>query len=125
MKQIVKLFLILTVTVMCLSLTACGGSTTKVELSQYLSVSYTGYNGNGAPRIDFDFADFEYGIMSQWKDKDKMEKLGELTAVEMTIAYAADISEGLRNGDTITVKIYSCFSAFSPYTLTYLCHILG
>ena len=105
MKKIVKLFLIMTVIAMCLSLTACGGSTTKVELSQYLSVSYTGYNGNGTPRIDFDFADFEYGIMSQWKDKDKMEKLGELTAVETTITYAADVSEGLSNGDTITVKI--------------------
>ena len=81
MKKFVKLFLIMTVIAMCLSLTACGGSTTKVELSQYLSVSYTGYNGNGTPRIDFNFADFEYGIMSQWKDKDKMEKLGELTAV--------------------------------------------
>ena len=104
MKKIVKLFLILTVILMCLSLTACG-STTKVELAPYLSVSYTGYNGNGTPRIDFAFADFEYGIMSQWKDDDKMEKLAELTAVESTITYAADVSEGLSNGDTITVKI--------------------
>ena len=104
MKKMRKFLLILIVIVMCLSLTACG-STTKVELSQYLSVSYTGYNGNGTPRIDFDFADFEYGIMSQWKDKDKMEKLVELTAVETTITYAADVSENLSNGDTITVKI--------------------
>ena len=104
MKKIVKLLLILTVIVMSLNLTACG-STTKVELSQYLSVSYTGYNGNGIPRIDFDFADFEYGIMSQWKDKDKLDKLAELTAVETTITYAADVYEGLSNGDTITVKI--------------------
>ena len=73
MKKITKILLILTVMVLCLSLTACGGSVTKVELSQYLSVSYNGYNGNGTPRIDFDFADFEYGIMSQWKDKDKLE----------------------------------------------------
>ena len=105
MKKTVNLLLILSVILMCLSLTACGGSTTKVDLSQYLSVSYTGYNGNGTPRIDFDFADFEYGIMSQWKENDMLEKLSELTAVETTITYAADVSEGLSNGDIITVKI--------------------
>ena len=106
MKKTVKLLLILTVALMCLSLTACGGSSkTNVELAQYLSVSYTGYNGDGTARVDFDFADFEYGIMSQCSDKDKLEKLSELTAVEMTITYAADISQGLSNGDTITVKI--------------------
>ena len=33
---------------------------------------------------------------------ERMEKLGELTAVETTITYAADVSEGLSNGDTIT-----------------------
>lgn len=105
MKKIVKLFLILTVVLMCLSLTACGGSTTKVDLSQYLSVSYVGFNGDGTALVDFDFADFEYGIMSQWKDKDKMEKLSELTAVEMTITYAADVSTGLQNGEAFAVKI--------------------
>ena len=104
MKKIVKLLLVLVAMLMCLSLTACG-SKTKVELAPYLSVSYTGYNGNGTARVAFDFADFEYGIMSQWKDKDRLEKLMELTAVETTITYAADVSENLSNGDTITVKI--------------------
>ena len=103
MKKITRILLFLIVALLCLSLTACGS--TKVELAPYLSVSYTGYNGNGTPHIDFDFADFEYGIMSEWKGKDQLEKLGELTLVEMTITYAADVSKGLRNGDTITVKI--------------------
>ena len=104
MKKTVKLLLILTVILMCLSLTACGKST-KAELAPYLSVSYTGYNGNGTAHVDFDFADFEYGIMSQWKDGNNMEKLAALTDVEMTITYAADVSEGLKNGDTITVRV--------------------
>ena len=38
-----KLLLILTVIAITLSLAACGGAT-KVDLSQYLSVSFTGYN---------------------------------------------------------------------------------
>ena len=104
MKKTVKLFLILTAMLMCLGLTACGG-TTKVDLSQYLSVSYVGYNGAGTAIVDFDFADFEYGIMSRWKDEDRLEKLKELTAVEMTITYAADVSEGLQNGEAFAVTI--------------------
>ncbi|MBE5766588.1 MAG: hypothetical protein E7335_05445 [Clostridiales bacterium] len=100
MKPAGMLLLIL----MLLTLTACGGET-KVDMAPYLSVSYTGHNGKGVARVDFDFSEFEYGIMSQWKDTDYLEKLGKLTAVEMTITYAADISEDLSNGDTITVKI--------------------
>ena len=105
MKKTVKLLLILTVAAMCLSLTACGGSTAKVDLSQYLSVSYVGFNGDGTALVDFDFADFEYDIMSQWKDEDNLEKLRELTAVEMTIQYAADVSTGLQNGEVFAVTI--------------------
>lgn len=105
MKRNVKLLLILTVILMCLNLIACDGGTIKAELAPYLSVSYTGYNGNGTAHVDFNFADFEYSIMSQWKDKDKLEKLEKLTAVEMTITYVADVFEGLSNGDSITVKI--------------------
>ena len=76
MKKITKLFAVLALALMCLTLTACGGSTTKAELAPYLSVTYTGYNGNGEAHVDFDFSDFEYGIMSQWKDKEKnWEKL--------------------------------------------------
>ena len=104
MKKYTKLLLTLIAVLICLTLTACGSST-KVELSPYLSVSYTGYNGNGTAHVDFDFADFEYGIMSQWKGDDQFEKLGELTAVEMTVTYAADVAENLSNGDTVTVKI--------------------
>ena len=59
MKKYTKLLLTLIAVLICLTLTACGSST-KVELSPYLSVSYTGYNGNGTAHVDFDFADFEY-----------------------------------------------------------------
>ena len=106
MKKTVKLILILTVILMCLGLVACsGGSTAAMELAPYLSVSYTGYNGSGTAHVDFDFADFEYAVMSQWDGKNTMENLAQLTALEMTISCAADVSEGLSNGDTITVSI--------------------
>ncbi len=103
MKKITKLLTLLALVLMCLTLTACGG--TEVEMAPYLSVNYTGYNGNGTAYVDFDFADFEYGIMSQWKDEDKLAKLGSLTAVEMTITFDPSTAENLSNGDTFTVKI--------------------
>jgi hypothetical protein len=92
------LFVILSILLLCLSLTACGGIAGKTDLAPYLSVRYSGYNGNGTAHVDFDFADFEYSIMSGWKGGNNLEKLSELTAVEMTITYKADVSEGLRNG---------------------------
>lgn len=105
MKKITKLLLILALALLCLSLAACG-STTKVELSQYLSVSYTGYNGNGVARFDFDYADFEYAIMSQWEeDEQTWEKLGELTQLEMTMNCQPASIENLSNGDKITVTV--------------------
>lgn len=103
MKNYVKTLICLLVMALCLGLTACGAE--KIDMEPYLSVRYSGYNGNGRAHVDFDFSAFEYGIMSQWKGNDQFEKLGELTEVELTIAYTADITEGLSNGDTITARI--------------------
>ena len=103
MKKLAKLVLILAALMLCLS--ACG-SVTTVDLSPYLSVSYSGFNGNGTARVDFGFASFEFGIMSQWKQNERADKLPGLTAVETTIAYAADVSQNLKNGDVITADAY-------------------
>ena len=119
MKKTARYLMTLMIALMCLILTACGNHTAsggsaavkggrgtmKVDLAPYLSVAYSGCDGEGSARVDFDFADMEYAIMSQWEGKDQMEKLAQLTAVEMTIIYRADVSEGLSNGDTVTVKI--------------------
>lgn len=121
MKKTVKILMTLMTILLCLALTACGSAPTsggsggsggkggrggaKVDLAPYLSVTYSGYDGNGNAHVDFDFADMEYEIMSRWEDSDRLEKLAELTAVEMTITYKADVSNGLSNGDKITVEI--------------------
>ena len=72
------LFVILSILLLCLSLAACGGIAGKTDLAPYLSVRYSGYNGNGTAHVDFDFADFEYSIMSGWKGGNNLEKLAEL-----------------------------------------------
>lgn len=77
----------------------------KVDLAPYLSVIYTGTNGQGVARADFDFAGFEYDIMSAWKDGDQMQMLADLTAVEMTILPEPVQVENLSNGDSFTLQI--------------------
>ena len=90
---------------LCLSLTACGGKT-EADLANYLSVRYSGCNGSGTAVADFDYAAFEYDIMSGWKQDDSfMDKLGQLTAVEMTVTCEPAKLEGLSNGDTFTVTV--------------------
>jgi len=103
MKKLTNILIVLLLATLCLAMTACGH--TEAELAPYLSVSYTGYNGNGTAHVDFDFAAFEYSIMSQWKDGDTFEKLAELTALEMTVTHTPTTAEQLSNGDSFTVTI--------------------
>lgn len=104
MKKIFVTFLALT---LCLcTLAGCSAGKIKVDMEDYISVSYTGYNGNGTAVFDFDYVNFEYEIMSQWKDDDKsFTKLAELTALETTINCDPATIEGLSNGDKITVTM--------------------
>lgn len=104
MKKMTKLIAVLAILIMTLALTGCS-KTIKVNMEPYISVTYSGYNGNGMAKFDFDYADFEYEIMSQWDNKKGWEKLGELTALEMTINCEPASIEGLRNGDTVTVTM--------------------
>lgn len=98
-------------TVLILLLTAallCAGvccAETRVNLADYLSVVYTGTNGRGVARADFDFSGFERDIMSGWQDGDQLQMLADLTAVEMSILPEPARAENLSNGDTFTVRI--------------------
>lgn len=102
-----KRLAVILATLMCVVVLAgCSSKKISVDMEPYISVSYKGYNGNGTAVFDFNYADFEYEIMSQWKDDDKsFEKLAELTALEMTINCDPETVDGLKNGDTITVTM--------------------
>lgn len=105
MKKTMKWMAVMAILVMALALTGCAKKI-KVNMEPYISVAYSGYNGNGVAKFDFDYANFEYEIMSQWKDDEKSwEKLGELTALEMTINCQPVSVEGLSNGDEVTVTM--------------------
>lgn len=105
MKKIWVLVLVVIMNMAVMAGCSSAGSI-KVDMEQYISVSYTGCNGSGTATFDFDYADFEYEIMSQWKDEDnKLDKLAELTALEMTINCDPATVDGLSNGDTVTVTM--------------------
>lgn len=105
MKKMTKWIAVMAILIMMLALTGCSKKI-EVNMEPYISVAYSGYNGNGVARFDFDYADFEYEIMSQWKEDEKnWEKLGELTALEMTINCQPASVEGLSNGDKVTVTM--------------------
>ena len=105
MNKMTKLIAVLAILIMMLALTGCSKKI-EVNMEPYISVAYSGYNGNGVAKFDFDYASFEYEIMSQWKEDEKnWEKLGELTNLEMTINCEPASVEGLSNGDTVTVTM--------------------
>ena len=104
MKKIKKYLLIFGAALMMLTLTACGS--TKIDLDPYISMNCNGCNGKATANIQFDYASFEHEIMSQWKEKEKtFEKLAELTALETTFQLEPETTEGVSNGDTITVML--------------------
>lgn len=105
MKKCVKLIILalLLVAAMC-TMTACGKST--ADVGNYLGATFSGLDGQGTARADFAYADFEYEIMSQWKEKDRtFQKLGTLTMLESSFEFELDKTEGLKNGDKVTVTM--------------------
>lgn len=90
--------------ILMVALTGCGS---KVDALQYLSISYTGYNGNGTARVDLDEdALIETIIGSEPED---LEGLGEwILAYDkyvVSLDVVCDPEEGLSNGDTVTVIV--------------------
>ena len=108
MKKMTK-FLVFAVAllVLCLSLTACGGST-KLNLSDYLSISYTGADGNASAVLQFDASQMELdyaGVEGSTPTEEELEKMLSLAPFELSISWDLDKSEGLSNGDQITATI--------------------
>ena len=90
--------------VLMMALTGCGS---KVDALQYLSISYTGYNGNAEADVDLDEdALIEALIGSEPEDR---ESLGEwILAYDkyvVSLDMVCDRKEGLSNGDTVKVTV--------------------
>lgn len=99
MKKKVNVFLM--AAVMVLLLAGCGKQ--KVDLSEYVNVTYTGLNSKGTATVDIDFDAMEnFLIDEKADDKDNLQRLLELGS---SISCELDKAEDLSNGDKVVVSI--------------------
>lgn len=106
MKKLTKLIALAALLVLCLSLTACGS--TKLDLSEYLDVTFSGMDGNGTARMSLDFAQMELdyaGVKDGYPTQKQLEKMVSLALFESSVKCEADKEANLKNGDKITVTI--------------------
>ncbi len=83
------------------ALTARGSMAVSVDLSDYLNVRFSGADGAGTARGDFDYAGFERAVMAGEESAESMP--GQVMRFESTIDFAVTPDKGLKNGDTATV----------------------
>lgn len=99
MKKKVNVFLM--AAVMVLLLAGCGKQ--KVDLSEYVNVTYNGLNSKGTAAVDIDFDAMEnFLIDEKADDKDNLQRLLELGS---SISCELDKAEDLSNGDKVVVSI--------------------
>lgn len=85
-----------------LTLTACGGKT--IDLSDYIETDVKGLNGHAAVTCDLDYDALYAAIASQQESGGSfLQQAAILEEVFSHITVIADPSEGLSNGDTVTV----------------------
>ena len=99
MKKAISLLLVL---LLALSLlTSCGSKAAKIDLSDYMNVLFTGRDGEGAARADFDFSGFEKAVMAATGSGDAI--LQKLVQLESGLKITVSPDKGLKNGDTVTL----------------------
>ena len=87
-------------------LTGCGSKTDAME---YVSVSFTGYNGNGDVDLNVDYDAMIEAVIGEEPDGDSYEKfsewMNEYLIYDEGIKVTCSPREGLSNGDTVTVTV--------------------
>lgn len=87
-------------------LTGCGSKTDAME---YVSVSFTGYNGNGEVDLDVDYDSMIEAVIGEEPDDDSYEKfsewMNEYLIYDEGIEVSCSPKDGLSNGDTVTVTV--------------------
>lgn len=78
----------------------------KVDVSDYIGVEFSGLNEKGIAKITFDEEAFESAVTSRWKDRDRTnKKMDALTALRYSLSFRLDKTEGLKNGEKVTVTV--------------------
>lgn len=95
-------------TVLCMGLlTGCGGSA-SIALMDYVTVEFSGVDGRGTAVLNVDHVKMEQDMAGDDDgdiSKEELEKIAQFTEFEFSINYELDKTEGLSNGDTVTVTV--------------------
>lgn len=95
-------------------LSGCGKKA-EVELMDYVTVDFSGLDGQGTAEIAFDNASLEMDVFKVFAEDKKdlddisleetIDDIGDFAGFESSIKYELDKTEGLTNGDQVTVTI--------------------
>lgn len=103
---ICKILTLILMSIICVFLFAgCGN---KTDAMDYVSVNFTGYNGNGKADLNVDFDAMIESIIGEEPAGDSYEEfrkwMNEYLLYDEGIEVSCDPRDGLSNGDTVTVK---------------------
>lgn len=98
-----KCKILILISMLLLFLAGCGKKEEEINLTEFVSVSYTGFNGKAKANINFDFPSFEEVIISKVDSEDI--SVMQLAVLEESIKLEADKKESISNGDTINVSV--------------------
>lgn len=98
-----KCKLLILIAMLLLILTGCGKSKPEINLTEFVSVSFTGINGKAETNVRFDFPSFEESLIATAESEDI--SVMQLAVLEESIKLEADKTENITNGDTITVSL--------------------
>ena len=82
-------------------LSGCGA--TKIDISEYVNVSYTGINGRALATVDVDFDALENIVLGEGGEN--IDKIYQLAALEESVKCKLSKDEELSNGDSINITI--------------------
>lgn len=95
----IKVFLLTCIAMLLLS--GCGG--TKVDISEYVDVSFKGIDGRATASAVITFGDLEDLILGE--DVNNIEMIYRIAELEKSVQCELSKEEGLSNGDSVSVTI--------------------
>lgn len=98
-----KLIIITIILLYLLTLGGCS-KTTSIELSDYADIKISGYDGKGKASLNINWGDFENAIFTK-EELNSLSSLSKASELENSIKYSLDKTEGLFNGDKVTLNI--------------------
>lgn len=107
-KAMKKMVLGIILSVMSMWLLSGCGSSKSVDLTDYVTVNYSGSDGQGTAAIDYDLTQLELDLIGKEEGEvstEDLEGFTEIVPFEMSIKWELDKSEGLSNGDKVTVTV--------------------